>query len=233
MKAVLTGMREGIKTQERFIIREDRSKQNREMNLITVFPKMRYQTIQGFGGALTDAAGYVYSLMSEADRAEMIRTYFDPKEMNYTWGRTSIDSCDFSSEMYAADNDPEDPELSKMDYTRAEKNLLPLLRDAEKAAGQPLKLMLTPWTPPAWMKTNQSRTGAGRIPAGGMRAAVGGIHLPLHGALPGPRHGRVASVRSERASGGSDLGQLHLQRRAGSAVYPLSSAAGAEKARPG
>lgn len=161
MKAVLTGMREGIKTQERFIIREDRSEQNREMNLITVFPQMRYQTIQGFGGALTDAAGHVYSLMSEADRAEMIRTYFDPKEMNYTWGRTSIDSCDFSSEMYAADNDPEDPELSKMDYTRAEKNLLPLLRDAEKAAGQPLKFMLTPWTPPAWMKTNQSRTRGG------------------------------------------------------------------------
>ena len=48
------------------------------MKLISVHPQIRYQEIHGFGGAFTDAAGYVYAQMDEASRAELIRTYFDP-----------------------------------------------------------------------------------------------------------------------------------------------------------
>ena len=34
-----------------------------ENQLINIYPQMKYQTIKGFGGALTDSAGYIYSLM--------------------------------------------------------------------------------------------------------------------------------------------------------------------------
>ena len=163
MKAIISGMRRGRKYTEQKIIRADESLLNTEMNLVSVYPQVRCQQIRGFGGAFTDAAGYVYSLMDEQDRADVIRTYFDPSEMGYTWGRTSIDSCDFSTEMYAADNDPEDTALEHMDYTRGEQYMLPMLQDAEKAAGRPLQMMLTPWTPPAWMKTNGSRVQGGSL----------------------------------------------------------------------
>ena len=163
MRAVMTGMREGKKyTQER-TIHADETIRNREMRLVEVFPQVKYQKIHGFGGAFTDAAGYVYSLMGEKDRADFMRTYFDPREMGYTWGRTSIDSCDFSLEMYAAGDDPADTGLTHMEYTRGEKYMLPLLRDAEKTAGQPIRMMLTPWSPPAWMKTNASRVHGGSL----------------------------------------------------------------------
>ena len=163
MITIISGMRRGRKYCEQKTVRADESLRNTEMRLVTVCPQARYQEIRGFGGAFTDAAGYVYSLMDEKDRADVIRTYFDPSEMGYTWGRTSIDSCDFSVEMYAADDDPEDTGLEHMDYTRGERYMLPLLRDAEKAAGQPLHMMLTPWTPPAWMKTNGSRVHGGSL----------------------------------------------------------------------
>ena len=163
MITYITGMDRDQKITERKIIRADESLRNAEMNLVTVYPQARFQTIRGFGGAFTDAAGYVYSRMDEKDRQDVIRTYFDPSEMGYAWGRTSIDSCDFSTEMYAADNDPEDIGLEHMDYARGEKYILPMLRDAEKAAGHPLQMMLTPWTPPAWMKTNGSRVHGGSL----------------------------------------------------------------------
>ena len=163
MKAVITGMRRGEKYTEQISVPDSRSAVSTEMNVVSVHPQLRYQTVQGFGGAFTDAAGYVYSLMDEKDRADFIRTYFDPREMGYVWGRTSIDSCDFSLEMYAADDDPADTGLEHMDFTRGEKYVLPLLRDACKAAGRPIRMMLTPWSPPAWMKTNGNRVQGGSL----------------------------------------------------------------------
>ncbi len=34
----------------------------------------------------------------------MLGTYFDPEEMNYQMVRIPIDSCDFATHMYAADD---------------------------------------------------------------------------------------------------------------------------------
>ena len=163
MKAYITAMNQGKKQSSTFSVEEDLSGRNREMRLISVFPQATYQTIHGFGGAFTDAAGYVYSLMSEEDRREVIRAYFGRDGLRYTWGRTSIDSCDFSTEMYCAGNDPEDTGLEHMDYRRGEKYVLPLLKDAEAEAGAPIRMMLSPWSPPAWMKTNQSRLHGGSL----------------------------------------------------------------------
>lgn len=161
MKTVMTCMRQGGKYTAGAVIEADKNPKTKEMRLICVHPQIHCQMIHGFGGAFTDAAGYVYAQMDQDSRADFIRTYFDPREMHYIWGRTSIDSCDFSTEMYAADDDPDDEQLARMDYTRGEKYVLPLLRDAEKAAGQPIHMMLTPWSPPAWMKTNGSRVHGG------------------------------------------------------------------------
>lgn len=163
IKAYITGMRQGQRFARETTLQADAEIRNKEMKLISVYPQVGYQTIRGFGGAFTDAAGYVYAQMDEASREEMIRTYFDPKEMGYTWGRTSIDSSDFGVEMYAADDDPRDTALERMDFTRNEKYVLPLLRDAGKAAGAPIRMMLTPWSPPAWMKTNGSRVQGGSL----------------------------------------------------------------------
>ena len=160
MKVFLTGMRAGKRFSETLSVEPDNGG---EMRQVAVWPRMTYQTIRGFGGAFTDAAGYVYSMMGEADRKDMIDTYFNPDQMGYAWGRASIDSCDFGLEMYAADDDPDDTALERMDFTRNDRYVLPLLMDAQAAAGRPIQMMLTPWSPPAWMKTNQSRVHGGAL----------------------------------------------------------------------
>ena len=134
-----------------------------ENQVVNLYPEVTYQTFEGFGGAITDAAGYVYSLMDERQKRQMIQTYFAPDQMGYNRVRIHMDSCDFSTEMYEAMGDPDDRELASFSFARTEKYILPMLTDAQKAAGRPLKLMLSPWSPPAFMKTNGSRAGGGGL----------------------------------------------------------------------
>lgn len=163
MKVLISGMENGKAYSREADIQKDTTHPNREMALVCAFPERTYQILQGFGGAFTDASGFVYSQMAPETRKEVIETYFGPGSLGYTWGRTSIDSSDFGTEMYAADDDPEDAELEHMHFHRNDQYVFPLLRDAGERIGHPVRLMLTPWSPPAYMKTNHSRVHGGKL----------------------------------------------------------------------
>ena len=127
-------------------IAPDAAETQREKDLINLYPQMAYQTIDGFGGAFTDAAGYVFSLMSPELQEAFLRDYFSGDGLRYTIGRTSIDSCDFSLETYASCDQDGDTELSAFDMTRAQQYVLPLYQRAAETAGRPMRMMLTPWS---------------------------------------------------------------------------------------
>ena len=136
---------------------------DRENNLINIYPQMEYQKLEGFGGAVTDAAGYVFSLLNEEQKSEMVNQYFSTENMAYNQVRIPIDSCDFSLEHYEADSDPDDTEFQKFSFARVEKYILPLLDAAEKAYGGKLDIMLSPWSTPAYMKTTGERNHGGKL----------------------------------------------------------------------
>lgn len=151
----------GNMTAEKYTFQLDA--QEVENQVVNLYPDITFQSFEGFGGAITDAAGYVYSLMNEEQRREVIETYFSPEQMQYGLVRIHMDSCDFSTEMYEAMSDPRDRGLDSFSFAQTEKYILPMLADAQKAAGKPLKLMLSAWSPPAFMKTNHSRIKGGRL----------------------------------------------------------------------
>lgn len=161
MKQTTTLFAEQKKTVSVQEIAWDEKETEREKDLINLYPDVQYQTLRGFGGAFTDAAGYVYAQMPQEKRQELIRAYYSSDGLRYSLGRTSIDSCDFSTEQY--DSLAEGAELSEMDVSRAGKHVLPMIADAQKEAGKPISMMLTPWSPPAWMKTNASRVHGGEL----------------------------------------------------------------------
>ena len=144
-------------------IAPDAAETQREKDLVNLYPQMTYQRVDGFGGAFTDAAGYVFSLMSPQLQEKCLRDYFSEDGLRYTMGRTSIDSCDFSLKTYASCDQENDTELASFDMSRAQQYVLPLYQRASETAGKPVKMMLTPWSPPAWMKTNHNRVGGGRL----------------------------------------------------------------------
>lgn len=130
--------------------------------LVNLYPQIKYQTIDGIGGAITESAAYVYSLLSPEQKHRLLWHYFKPGQMGYTIVRIPIDSCDFSLSHYEADGE-DDPGFQQFSFERVEKYILPMLRDAETAFGGKLKIMLSPWSPPAYMKTNGERDHGGAL----------------------------------------------------------------------
>lgn len=122
---------------------------------LELYPDTRYQKIIGFGGAFTEAAAYTLSKISSDKRLKIIESYFDrDKGLGYNMGRVHINSCDFALENYTYVEDG-DRELKTFDISRERQWVIPLIRDAIKARGGEIKLLASPWSPPAWMKSNE------------------------------------------------------------------------------
>ncbi len=124
----------------------------------------RFQTIEGFGGAFTEAAAATFYKMSPEIRSEILQAYFDPCTGNaYSLCRTHINSCDFSLGNYAYTEVPGDVELRHFSIERDRQQLIPMIKEAAIKAGQPVRLLSSPWSPPAWMKTNGQMNHGGKL----------------------------------------------------------------------
>jgi glucosylceramidase len=133
------------------------------MNVVNLYPGIEYQTFHGFGGAVTEAAGYAFSKLSKENQEKVAGLYFGPEGNRYSLIRTHIDSCDFSLDNYEAMSDPEDVTMKSFTLDRDEKYILPLLRAGLAKRKEAFDLMLTPWSPPAFMKTNGDRNHGGKL----------------------------------------------------------------------
>lgn len=134
-----------------------------ENQLVNLYPEIEYQEISGFGGAITDAVGNVYAKMSEQQKKEMIHEYYGKENMKYNLVRIPIDSCDFSASHYEADSNPDDENFEEFDFKRVEEFILPVLDAAIAERGEQIPIMLSPWSPPAYMKTNGERNNGGKL----------------------------------------------------------------------
>ena len=78
--------------------------------------------------------------------------------MNYQFVRVPLDSCDFSIAPYDGYRSSGAPYFEHM-----ENYILPMLRDIEAVAGRKIPVMLSPWSPPAFMKSNGIRQQGGKL----------------------------------------------------------------------
>jgi len=134
-------------------------------NEIVVFvnPAHTFQSYMGVGAALTDAAAETFAKLSKEKQQEFLTAHFDKeKGLGYTIGRTNINSCDFSSDMYTYVEDG-DKELKTFSIAHDRKYKIPLIKAAMQAAGGKLQLFGSPWSPPAWMKTNNDMLHGGKL----------------------------------------------------------------------
>lgn len=130
---------------------------------ISIDKDITYQTFIGFGGAFTEAASTTLDKMSREKRKEAIEAYFDSdKGIGYSFCRTHINSCDFSLGNYAYTETAGDTELKDFSIERDRKSLIPLIKEAIKLSPQ-IKLFASPWSPPAWMKTNERMNNGGKL----------------------------------------------------------------------
>lgn len=133
------------------------------MHVVNVYAECRYQTIRGFGGAFTEASGVNLSRLPEQVQEEVIRAYFGADGLCYNLGRTHINSCDFALGNYAYLEDAADTKMESFSLERDEQYLIPMIRRAMAAAEEPLELLASPWSPPAFMKTNGEMNHGGKL----------------------------------------------------------------------
>jgi glucosylceramidase len=121
--------------------------------------------IVGFGGALTDSAARVLAQLPKEKRQQVLRGYFDPKDgIGYTMARTHMTACDFSQPNWTCDDSAGDTSLRKFSLKPLRDKQLPLIKDVQKLVGADrFKLVASPWSPPAWMKTNGEMAHGGSL----------------------------------------------------------------------
>ncbi|OJU17673.1 MAG: glucosylceramidase [Clostridiales bacterium 43-6] len=158
-----TNQRKGYELKEMAdfeFISEDRQQ---EMQVINVYPEVKYQKMIGFGGAFTEAAGYTLSKMSENNQAKIISSYFGENGIGYTFCRNHINSCDFALGNYAYVEDPADTEFSTFDISRDRQYIIPMIKKAQEVSKETIKFLASPWSPPPFMKTTGKMNNGGKL----------------------------------------------------------------------
>ncbi len=128
-----------------------------------------YQQIDGFGAALTDSSAWLLSQkLTPAQRTTLFKQLFDTKQgIGLAILRQPMGSSDFSIADYSYDDVPlgeSDPQLKRFTIDRDRQYILPVLREA-LAVNPKLKIIASPWSPPAWMKTSGSMIGGTLLPS--------------------------------------------------------------------
>ncbi|MCR5762433.1 MAG: glucosylceramidase [Treponema sp.] len=129
--------------------------------IINIDKEKTFQTFKGFGCAVTESAGYVLSHLSEQQQQKIMSDCFCATGNNYAFARTHMNSCDFSLGNWACVQE-KDETLSSFSFERTDKYITPALQKAFMQ-NKSLSVMVTPWTPPAWMKTNNDMNNGGKL----------------------------------------------------------------------
>ncbi|MEI7528380.1 MAG: glycoside hydrolase family 30 beta sandwich domain-containing protein [Elusimicrobiota bacterium] len=136
--------------------------------VIAIDPRVTYQAMDGFGCTLTGgSAGLLLGLPPE-ERAALLKELFSAEgaAIGLSYLRVSIGASDLDERVFSYDDLPpggRDPGLEKFSLGPDKAALIPALKEILKI-NPALKLLASAWSPPAWMKTNDSPKGGSLRP---------------------------------------------------------------------
>ena len=153
-----------IQQESLYVDQAQQAPQDGTLASLWVDPQRAFQTIEGFGGAFTEASATVWQRLPPAQQTQVLRDYFCPSQGHgYTFCRVHMNSCDFALGNYAHVEQHDDLALQSFSIARDRQALLPMIKAALQMAGQPVKLLVSPWSPPAWMKSNGQMNQGGKL----------------------------------------------------------------------
>jgi glucosylceramidase len=122
-----------------------------------------YQEIEGFGAALTGSSAYLLNRkMTSSQRSALIKDLFDPSNgIGISYLRMTIGASDFSLSDYTYDDMPSgqsDNELVNFSIEKDKDDVVPVLKSIVSTVPG-IGIVGSPWSPPAWMKTNGNLRG--------------------------------------------------------------------------
>jgi glucosylceramidase len=134
---------------------------------IVVDDTAMYQEMVGFGAAITDAAAININRLAADRREALLRDLFDADSgIGLSFTRLTIGASDFSPRHYTLDDvrpGQSDPALARFSIEPNRADVLPVVQRA-LAINPQLKIVASPWSAPAWMKTTGSLMGGALRP---------------------------------------------------------------------
>lgn len=130
---------------------------------IVVDDTTKYQSIDGFGQALTGGSAQLMMKMSPGARTALIRELFGngAKDIGTSYLRVTVGASDMNDHVYTYDDMPDgetDPELKHFSLGPDTSDVIPVLKEI-LAVSPKIKIMASPWTAPSWMKDNNNAKG--------------------------------------------------------------------------
>jgi len=131
--------------------------------VIEVDDKQKFQSMDGFGFALTGGSAQLIVHMPPAKRTELLRQLFSTSGdgIGISYLRVSIGSSDMNERVFSYDDLPAgetDPTLAKFSLGPDHADVIPVLKEI-LAINPKIKILGSPWSAPAWMKTNDDVKG--------------------------------------------------------------------------
>lgn len=124
----------------------------------------RFQTIDGFGFALTGGSAMLLHQMGTTERAALLQDFFGngSNSIQTSYLRISIGASDLDPVVFSYDDLPngvtEDQSLQYFSLSRDTLHLIPVLKEI-LAINPNIKIMGSPWSAPVWMKSNKNSVG--------------------------------------------------------------------------
>jgi glucosylceramidase len=116
----------------------------------------------GFGGTFNEAGWDALQVLDAAERDRAIKLLFSRNEgANFTWGRFPIGASDYALDRYSLSETADDFTMENFSIVRDKELLIPYIQ-AALTVKPGIRLWASPWSPPAWMKTNNDMN-SGRI----------------------------------------------------------------------
>ena len=129
---------------------------------IEIDPSKTFQSIDGFGYTLTGGSVEVINKLAPEKRKQLLQELFgnSVNSITVSYLRLSIGASDLDGTVFSYDDVPAgetDITLSKFSL-EANNDLIKMLQDI-LAINPNIKIIATPWSPPIWMKDNNSSIG--------------------------------------------------------------------------
>ncbi len=136
--------------------------------IITVNTANRFQTMDGFGYTLTGGSAMHIQNMGAAERKALLEELFayDKNNIGVSYLRISIGSSDLDDHVFSYDDlsgNETDAQLDKFNLGQDRKWLIPVLKQIQ-TINPTIKILGSPWSAPAWMKTNNDTKGGNLRP---------------------------------------------------------------------
>ena len=134
-----------------------------QLPLLTVDDAQHFQTMDGFGFALTGGSAQLLMRMSAAQRAALLKELFTTGDdgIGVSYLRVSIGASDMNERVFSYDDLPAgetDVEMAKFNLGPDLADVIPVLKEI-LAIRPGIKILGSPWSAPAWMKTNDDVKG--------------------------------------------------------------------------